>query len=550
MSDQPPGPALQERHRLPLVWLVPIIALVAAGWLGYRTIAARGPMIAIIFQSSEGIEAGKTKVKHRDIELGLVERIAPNPDLTAVTVEVRMNRYAETHLRQGTQFWVMRPRLSAEGISGLGTLISGSYIEMEPGPGEPTRQFTALEDPPVVTADVPGSNFTLHAERVGSISQGSPVSYHGIKVGEVLGYELSDQDGSATVKIFVRTPHDRLVHEGSRFWNAAGISFALGSDGLKLQTESLQSILAGGVAFDVPRGGAAGPPAKAGSTFTLYGDTEAARDALFTRKIPFLLHLVGSAQGLSPGAAVRMRGIRVGEVTDVHLEYDAATDQLTVPVIIEIEPQRVMILHSDLSEEGFRERSYDSIRAFVRRGLRARLASGNLLTGQKVISLDFLKDPSAAQMIEGGVYPEIPVTESDDIDSVVQSTKSLLAALETTVAALHRMITSPEVTRSIRSLDASLVHLDHLTADSAVEAGPLLRDLRAAAKSADQTLRQATATLAVTGDAFASEGDAGGDLAGTLNELKQAARALHELADSIDAHPESLIRGRSGGAGP
>lgn len=550
MSEQPPAPAHQERHRLPVVWLVPIIALLAAGWLGYRTITARGPMIEITFQNAEGIEVGKTKVKHHDIELGLVEETAPSRDLSSVTVHVRMNRYAEPHLRQGTRFWVMRPRLSAEGISGLGTLISGSYIEMEPGPGEPTRQFVALEDPPVVTADVPGSNFTLHTERLGSISQGSPVSYHGIKVGEVLGYELSDDDGSATVHIFVRSPHDKLVHEGSRFWNAGGITFALGSDGLKLQTESLQSILAGGVAFDVPRGGSAGPLAKVGATFTLYGDSDAARDALFTRKIAFLLHLTGSAQGLSPGAAVRMRGIRVGEVTDLHLEYDAITGLVSVPVTIEIEPQRVMILHADMSEQGFRDRSYDGLRDFVHRGLRARLASGNLLTGQKVISLDFLKDAPAAEMIEGGLYPEIPMTGSDDFDTILQSTKSLLAGLESTVAALHKVIVSPEVKRSIRSLDSSLASLDRLTAESAVEAGPLLREIRAAARSADQTLRQATATLAVTGDAFGSEGDAGGDLAGTLNELKQAARALHGLADSIEAHPESLIRGRSGGARP
>lgn len=550
MSDELPPIAHSIRQRLPLVWLVPIIAILAAGWLAYRTISARGPMIEITLQSAEGIEARKTKVKHRDIDLGLVENVAPSGDLTKVIIQVRMNRYAEKHLRQGTRFWVMRPRLSAEGISGLGTLISGSYIEMEPGPGEPARSFVALEDPPVVNADVPGTNFTLHTSRVGSISQGAPVSFHGIRVGEVLGYELSDDDGSATVQIFVRSPHDKLVHVGTRFWNAGGITVALNSEGVKVQTESLQAILAGGIAFDVPRGGEAGPLAKASTVFTLFGDADAAHDAMFTRKIPFMLHLTSSAQGLSPGAAVLMRGIRVGEVTDVHLEYDAATGQLSVPVTLELEPQRTMLLHTDLSDQGFTDRAYNSFRNFVARGLRARLVSSNLFTGQKAISLDFARNPAPAALIEGGAFPELPAIDSDDIDSIMQASKQLLASLDSTVTLLHQMIGSPEVRKSIAALQGTLVNLEHLTADSATEIGPLLREVRAAARSADQTLNQATSAIKVAGAALDGNGEQGGDLAGTLNELKQAARSLHLLADYLESHPDALLRGKNAGARP
>ncbi|MDB5406195.1 MAG: pqiB [Rhodospirillales bacterium] len=549
MSDEnSPRPAIHERHRFPVVWLVPIIAIIAAGWLGYRTLSERGPEVAITLQSAEGVEVGKTKVKHRDIELGVVEALRPSADLASVTIQVRMNRYAEAHLTTGTRFWVVRPRLSAEGISGLGTLISGSFIEMEPGPGDATRSFVALEDPPVVSADVPGTNYVLHAGRLGSVSQGAPVSFHGIKVGQVLGYKLSDDDGSATVQVFVRAPHDKLVHEGTRFWNASGVSIEVGSEGLRVQAESVQAILAGGVAFDVPLGGEPGPLAKSSAVFMLYGDEDKARDALFTRKIPFLLHLTSSAQGLAAGAAVRMRGIRVGEVTDVHMEYDATTDQMTVPVTLEIEPQRVKILHSDPSEAGFEERSYTTFKRFVARGLRARLASSNLLTGQKIISLDFLPDVPKAEMIEGGVYPEIPTVEADDLDSILQSTKGLLTGLQGTVASLNQIITSPEVKQSLRSLDRSLGNLDRLTHDARTQVGPLLTGLRALSRSADKTLKQATTTLAVTGDAFAGEGGAGGDLAGTLTELKQAARSLHLLTDYLESHPESLIQGKSAGA--
>lgn len=543
-------PAAHERHRFPIVWLVPIVALLAAGWLGYRTLAERGPLVAITLQSAEGLEVGKTKIKHRDIELGVIEAMEPSADLSSVTVQARMNRYAEPHLGSGTRFWVVRPRLSAAGISGLGTLISGSYIEMEPGPGDPSRSFVALEDPPVVTADVPGTRYVLHGSRLGSISQGAPVSFHGVKVGEVLGYQLSDDDGSATVQVFVRAPHDKLVHEGTRFWNASGVAVDVGSEGLRVAAESVQAILAGGVAFDLPRGGALGPAAKPSSVFTLYGGEDEARDALFTRKIPFLLHLTGSAEGLSAGNIVRMRGIRIGEVTDVHMDYDATTGEMTVPVTFEVEPQRVRLLHADDVEAGFEERSYAAFKDFIAKGLRARLASGNLLTGQKIISLDFVPAAPKATLIEGGLYPEIPVVESNDLDSLMQSAKGLLDGLQSTVATLDQLVASPEVKRSVHSLEGALANLDRLTHDASLQVTPLLSGLRAVSSSADQTLKQATATMAITGEAFASEGDAGGDLAGTLNELKQAARSLHALTDYLDTHPESLLQGKSAGAKP
>jgi paraquat-inducible protein B len=535
--------AVQERHRLQIVWLVPIIALFAAGWLGYHALAERGPLITITLQSAEGLEVGKTKVKHRDIELGTVEGLEPSKDLSTVTVLARMNRHAESHLSTGTRFWVVRPRLSAEGISGLGTLISGSYIEMEPGPGEPETVFTGLEDPPVVTADVPGTRYELHGRRLGSISQGAPVSFRGVKVGEVLGYQLVDEDGTTTVQVFVRAPHDKLVHRGTRFWNASGFAVELTGDGLKLQTESLQAILAGGVAFDVPIGGEAGPPAQPASVFTLYADEDAARDALFSRRIPFLLHLAGSAQGLTAGAAVRMRGIKIGEVTDVHIEYDEAADQVSVPVTMDIEPDRVKILNPDLSQSDFKERSYAAFRGFVARGLRARLQSGNLLTGQKVISLDFMTDQPKATLIEGGVYPEIPTVQSDDLDSIMQSAKTLLASLQSTVASLHAIVASPEVKRSLASLDRALANIDHLTADASVQIGPLLSGLHGVLDSADDTLKKASSVLS---NAVGDEGEHSGDLAGTLRELKEAARSLHVLTDYLDNHPESLIQGKSG----
>lgn len=549
MSDQNfPSASLRARRRFPIIWIVPIVALLATAWLGVRALSDRGTLVEITMRSAEGLEAGKSLIKHRNIELGAVEAIAPSADLSSVTIKARMNRYARPYLRADTRFWVVRPHFSLQGVSGLGTLISGSYLEMDPGGGRSTHKFEALEIPPVVTADVPGTTFILHAKKLASIGQGVPITYRGVRVGQVLGYSLSDADGSATVEAFVQAPHDRLVHEGSRFWNASGVSIEAAGDGLRLQTDSVESVLSGGISFDVPPGGDAGAIAKPSTGFTLFSNEAEARNALYTQRIPFLIHLKGSAQGLSPGASVRMFGIYVGEVTDVHMEYDDATQTMSVPVTFEVEPQRVKMINSKTPPDvRFEERSYDAFATFVARGLKARLGSGNLLTGQKIISLDFLPGDGKAHLITGGAYPEIPTVASTDVDSVVQSANGLLKSLQSTSASLNRTITAPEVKHSLVSLDHTLANLDHVTHEASAQAGPLLENLRAVSKSADDTLRQATATLAVTNDAFGSEPAHGGDLAGTLKELKDAARSLHALTDYLEVHPESLLRGKAGG---
>jgi len=534
MADAPQ--AQHRRRRISLVWLVPLVALLAAGWLGWRTLSERGPKIWITLSSADGIEAEKTKIKHHDIELGTVQSVTPTDALKHVTVEARMNVYAKPHLTKGSRFWVMRARLSAEGISGLSTLISGSYIEMDPGQGEPERHFTALDEPPVVSADVPGSRFVLTSDRLGSIIQGAPVTFRGIKVGQILGYQLSDKDGSATVQIFVKAPHDSLVHEGTRFWNASGLSVELGSAGVRLQTESLESIVTGGIAFDVPPGGEMGEPAKPGSSFTLYPNIDKARDALFTRRIPFLLHFQGSVDGLAVGAPVRLRGIPMGYVTDVHLDYDAATGKQTLPVTIEVEPQRVHMLGGEQKEADFREHSYDAFRQFVEHGLRARLASGSLVTGQKLVALDFLPDAPRAEMIEGGTYPEIPTAGNSDLDSLMQSVKGVLVSLKSTIDGIDQTIRSPEMKRSLVSLDRSMANFEAITREAQPQIGPMLADLRSASHAADQALQQASNAL--------SSDPAGGDLTATMSELREAAHSLHELTDYLETHPEALIRGK------
>src|SRR5229473_5944776 len=336
MAKDAPSPSAKSaervRHRVSIIWLLPLIAALAAGWLGWRTLQERGPIITISFASVEGLEAGKTKIKHNDVELGVIESLEPSSDLSHVIATARMRKFAGAHLAEGTRFWIVRPRFSVEGISGLSTLVSGAYVELDPGKGAMTRRFTALEDPPVITANEPGVTYTLHATRLGSIAQSDPVYYRGLKVGQVLGHDLSDTDGSVTVRIFVRAPHNKLVRQGTRFWKASGVTVTAGSEGLKLQSESLLTLLSGGIEFGVPTGSDLFEFSTPDTSFTLYDDASAAHDAIYTRTVRFLLHFPGAVENLAPGAQVRMQGMRIGQVGDVHMEFDAALDRVSVPV--------------------------------------------------------------------------------------------------------------------------------------------------------------------------------------------------------------------------
>ena len=538
--------AVHLRHRLSPIWLIPLIAAFAAGWLGWQTLSSRGPTITIVFTSAEGLEAGKTKIKHNDLDLGTIESLEPAADFAHVVATARMSKFSESHLVEGTRFWIVRPRLSTDGISGLSTLISGAYVELDPGLGPPARRFTALDEPPVVSANEPGRAFTLHATKLRSIAQGDPVYYRGLKVGDVLGYDLSDTDGSVTVKVFIRAPHDQLVRQGTRFWNASGVTVSAGGEGLKIQSESLLSLLEGGIEFDVPPSAEPGDVARSDASFTLYPDESAADDAIYTRAVRFLLHFPDTVENLVPGAQVRMQGIQIGRVVDVHMEYDRATDRVTVPVVIEIEADRVKILHEAAFRGDFEHRAYDTFRRFVARGLRARLGTANLITGQKVINLDFIPDAPPFKTDDGGAYPEIPTLPSDDLDAVIASARTVLGSLQLTVTTLNGLLSSPEVARSLRSLDGSLADLDRITHDARTAGvGPLITNLRTAAGSADAALKQADATLAVAGGALDGRRSGGGDLAGAIRELKTAAQSIRVLADYLDTHPDSLLLGRS-----
>src|SRR5512147_1095008 len=528
-----PQAAFGGKRRFSLVWLIPIVAAIAGAWLVYTTFAERGPTITITFQFASGLEPGKTPIKYRDVHLGLVESVTLSDDLRHVLVTARMEKAAENDLREGTQFWIESARITAGGVSGLGTLLSGAYIGMRPGPGEPARHFVALETPPVYQVDVPGKRLTLRAEKLGSVSPGSPIYFRGIEVGGVLGYHLDENGKDVSIFAFVRAPYDAFVRLDSRFWNASGIDVSLTGAGVNVHTESVQAILTGGIAFDTPVRESASPVAEDNTAFPLFASYEAIQQAQYTVKMPFVLYFEGSVSGLEPGAPVVSQGIKMGEVTDVHLEIDPIKLTTRIPVTISLEPQRWTIKGELPATPAI---ANQRMAKWVDRGLRGQLQSGNLLTGQRIIALQVFRDaPKAALAYEDNI-PVIPTVPSDiqvlsdKVNAFVDKLdKELVADLRDTVQQADRLLASASVKQGVEGLR---------------EVKPLLASLKSTSEAARVALERTGTTMQSAGAAVGPDSALRYDMARLLKELTTTARSLRTLADFLEKNPNALILGK------
>ncbi|KAA0577060.1 MlaD family protein [Azospirillum sp. Sh1] len=546
-NGHPPEVATPSRRRLSPLWILPLVAVLIAGWLGWRWFEERGPQIVITFQSGDGLEAGRTRIKHKNVDLGVIESVRLSDDLSQVIATARMDRTATRHLKEGTRFWMVAPRLSLGGVSGLSTVVSGTYVEMEPGGGDDRREFDALDEPPVIRADVPGRSFNLKTEQLGSLAQGSPVYFRGVQIGEVMGYNLSPQDRTVSVSVFVRAPYENLVHEGSRFWRSSGIQFSAGADGIKFQTESLKSLALGGVVLETPPDPEAGAQANDWATFTLYEDQASAAAARDRLRVRYRLEFPGSVQGLQAGAPVLMRGLTVGHVAAVRLEYDENRQVLHIPVDIDIEPDLVARTYAVIDGKPMDEAAVRKLIATqVAKGLRGRLASGNLLTGQKLVSFDY--EPGNPPTAPGTERSELPTVASSDLESLTRSAgqvmdkvaalplDALLADLRGTLQSISGVAGSPDLARSLAALAKALGSADALMRDADRQLPQLVKSLRGVATAAQGTLNSANGLLAGGG------GQA--DLPGVMRQLNDAARSFRVLADYLERHPEALLRGK------
>jgi paraquat-inducible protein B len=535
MPDEPTqSPAVPEsralsrsRTRISLVWVIPIVAAVVGVWVAVTRIESEGPKITLVFESAEGLEAGKTKIEYKGVEVGTITSIQLSPDHRRVVTIAQMTPKTEDFLVKDTQFWVVRPRISGANITGLGTLISGAYIGVEIGSSrEEKRDFVALETPPVVTGEVPGRFFVLKTTDLGSLDIGTPVFFRRLQVGEIAAYAL-DKDGLFfTVKIFVKAPYDQYVTRNTRFWQASGIDMQLSASGLSIQTQSVLSILIGGVAFETPPSGSLLPAADANSVFTLFVSRAQAFEPPVRNPQTFELVFNQSVRGLAPGAPVELRGIKIGEVVDIRAQVDFKTLKFSVPVIIQLDAERLGVRLVDVRQgadlKAARRKLIDSM---VAHGGRAQLRTGNLLTGSAFVAFDFFPGVPPAAVDWSQKPPQLPTTPGQ------------LEAVEASVSNLIKNLGKLPLQQIGENLEKSLADLD-LT----------LVSLRGTLNNANTTLNTASTTLNTATNLVEPNSEQVQEIDQTLAEFRRAARSLRVLTDYLEQHPEALLRGKPGNA--
>ena len=521
-------PKVGSGFSLSPIWIFPIVALAIGGWLVFQTLSQKGPTITISFETADGIEEGKTKVKYREVEIGLVKAVRIKDDLSGVIVTAEMKNEAERFLTKNARFWVVRPRLGAQGVSGLGTIVSGAFIEVDPGrDGEAAGEFAGLEVPPVITTDEPGKDFLLVTENLGSYSTGSPVYYRGLEVGEILGNELAENQKEFRVHVFVREPHDKLVRKDTRFWNVSGVNVSIDADGMELNVESLRALALGGVAFDTKGSVLTGTPSKAGSIFRLHDTKEDVDEADFTQTFRWIAYFEGSVRGLVKNAPVEFKDIRVGRVVDVRLEVDRETGGFRIPVLLDIEPERVTVSgEAGVDRAITLAQHYEGMQRLISTGLKARLKSGSLITGQLLVELDFYPEEKAVLRGDNGI-PELPTIPSS-IEEITRSLTALVDKIQSlplnelaqsmtsVVKSVEELVNSKEIPSAIKSLDQTLATLNRVLNNVDKKVSP----------QAEAALTEAYLTMKTIREASSQGAPLRYNLETTLEELAAAARSI------------------------
>jgi paraquat-inducible protein B len=530
ISDIPEAVAEPKRRwSIQLVWVIPILAALIGGTFAVRAILERGPTITITFKTGAGLEAGKTRIKYKEVEIGEVKNVAISEDRSGVIVTARLGRESKGLLVEDTRFWVVRPRIYGGYISGLGTLLGGTYIGVDVGKStKPSRTFDGLEAPPAVTKDVPGTAFFLHAADLGSLNITSPIFFRRLQVGQVVAYELDRVGRGVTFTVFINSPYDRFVKANTLFWHASGIDLSLTAGGLKVNTESIVAILSGGVAFQTPEGKGETPRAVPNSSFSLFANREEAMKHAETSQT-FLLVFRESVRGLSVNSPVEFRGVPLGDVTKINLQFDPLKKDFYIMVEIRLYPERLRGPRASGPRRPEESRAF--INELVERGLRARLGSGNLLTGQRYVALEFLPKEQKTKINWSRVPPEFPTTRAGE-----EELQGSLARIARKIEKMPLDEIAAEVRHAVRSLDQALQSADRLLKRADAEIMPEARAL----------MEEARNTLSGAREALSTDAPLQQDLRETLRELSRAARSVRILVDYLERNPESLIRGKKG----
>lgn len=530
-----PQARLEERRRWSpsLVWLIPVVAALIGGYLTVQAILSRGPTITIAFRNAEGLEAGKTRIKYRDVDIGEVTSVKVSEDRKSIIATAQISKEAEPYLTSDSRFWIVRPRIAGGSVSGLGTLLSGAYIGMDAGRSKTSSQrFSGLEVPPIITGDLPGRQFVLKSADLGSLDIGAPVYFRRVPVGQVVAYALDKSGQGLDLTVFINAPYDRFVVPDTRFWHASGIDLSVSANGLKVNTQSLTAIALGGIAFESPSSDENAQPAAAGAVFGLAETRDVAMRTADHEVYPIRLKFQQSVRGLSVGAPVDFRGIVIGEVTAIGLEQDKARKDFNMLVDVRIFPSRLLAMSSNLDKERSLRQQL-SLKQMVANGLRAQLRSGSLITGQLFVALDFFRNARPAQLGHEqnmDVMPTIP-GDLEELQAMMQRIAHKLdkMPLESISAGLDQ---------SVHELRGMLAATRQLMGNIDDKMLP----------QATQTLDKLQKTLDDTQQVLQADSPLQQDMRNAALEVSETARSVRALVDYLDRHPEALIRGKQGDA--
>ncbi|KMJ54698.1 mammalian cell entry protein [Vogesella sp. EB] len=535
VQQELPQARLEERRRWSpsLVWLIPVVAALIGGYLTVQAILSRGPTITIAFHNAEGLEAGKTRIKYRDVDIGEVTSVKVSEDRKSIIATAQISKEAEPYLTSDSRFWIVRPRIAGGSVSGLGTLLSGAYIGMDAGRSKTSSQrFTGLDVPPIITGDLPGRQFVLKSADLGSLDIGAPVYFRRVPVGQVVAYALDKSGQGLDLTVFINAPYDRFVVPDTRFWHASGVDLSISANGLKVNTQSLTAIALGGIAFESPSSGENAQPAAANAVFGLAETRDVAMRTADHEVYPIRLKFQQSVRGLSVGAPVDFRGIVIGEVTAIGLEQDKARKDFNMLVDVRIFPSRLLAMSSNLDKDRSLRQQL-SLKQMVTNGLRAQLRSGSLITGQLFVALDFFRDAKPAQL-----------GHEQDID-VMPTIPGDLEELQAMMQRIARKLDKMPLESISAGLDQSVHELRAMLAATRQLMGNIDDKML---PRATQTLDKLQKTLDDTQQVLQANSPLQQDMRNAALEVSETARSVRALVDYLDRHPEALIRGKQGDA--
>lgn len=530
MSDNKPAKAqVQNLKQLSSIWLVPIVAVIIGIWMLVQYVSGQGPEVTLMLKTAEGIEVGKTEIKSLNVKVGVITEVKLSDDYSYIIAKASMNKDAERMLKEDTRFWVVKPRIGKEGVSGLDTLLSGSYIELQPGVKlQQQLSFDVLETPPVAPADAQGLRLVLTHNEAGKLGVGDPVLYEGFTVGRVEKVSFDTDTRLANYQLFIFQPYDSLIREHSRFWMSSGIDLRMSAEGFNLQVGSIESLITGGVSFGVPEGEEEGAQVTTQlSRFRLYNSLKQVGERTFERYIEYVMLFDESIRGLSVGAPVEYRGIRIGTVVKVPLrmpDKEAGLYSKQIPVLVRIEPDRV---HDSL--ESLEQRKEELTLGFDQ-GLRATLKIGNLLTGALYIDSQFYPESKMPAIAKYGRYEIFP-TRAGGFAEIQKKVSDLLNKMN----ALPVEDTLTSLTESLDASQKTLAAAEKVAKD--LDALLAQKDTQAIPGEIRESLKQIQTTL----NGYGPDAVPYRNLESALARFEQVMSELQPVLRQLNDKPNSLI---------